>query len=128
MLEKETKERLIKEFGRKEGDTGSVEVQVAMLTEQINRLTVHMKANKKDYSSNRGLLKMVGRRKNLLEYLKKNDVNRYRDLVKKLGLRKKSSQDQRTLPYGGVFFLCVEIMCILCEADEMSVLYWIRFI
>ena len=88
MLEKETKERIIKEFGRKEGDTGSAEVQVAMLTEQINRLTVHMKANKKDYSSNRGLLKMVGRRKNLLEYLKKNDVNRYRDLVKKLGLRK----------------------------------------
>ena len=88
MLEKETKERIIKEFGRKEGDTGSVEVQVAMLTEQINRLTTHMKANKKDYSSNRGLLKMVGRRKNLLEYLKKNDVNRYRDLVKKLGLRK----------------------------------------
>ena len=88
MLEKDTKERIIKEFGRKEGDTGSVEVQVAMLTEQINRLTTHMKANKKDYSSNRGLLKMVGRRKNLMEYLKKNDVNRYRDLVKKLGLRK----------------------------------------
>ena len=88
MLEKETKERIIKEFGRKEGDTGSVEVQVAMLTEQINRLTTHMKANKKDYSSNRGLLKMVGRRKNLMEYLKKNDVNRYRELVKKLGLRK----------------------------------------
>ena len=88
MLEKETKERIVKEFGRKEGDTGSVEVQVAMLTEQINRLTTHMKANTKDYSSNRGLLKMVGRRKNLMEYLKKNDVNRYRDLVKKLGLRK----------------------------------------
>ncbi len=88
MLEKETKERIVKEFGRKEGDTGSVEVQVAMLTEQINSLTDHMKANKKDYSSNRGLLKMVGRRKNLMEYLKKNDVNRYRDLVKKLGLRK----------------------------------------
>ncbi|MBR2761299.1 MAG: 30S ribosomal protein S15 [Solobacterium sp.] len=88
MLEKETKERLIKEYGRKDGDTGSAEVQVAMLTEQINRLTVHMQENKKDYSSNRGLLKMVGRRKNLLEYLKKNDVNRYRELVKKLGLRK----------------------------------------
>ncbi len=88
MLDKETKERLVKEYGRKEGDTGSVEVQVAMLTEQINRLTAHMKANKKDYSSNRGLLKMVGRRKKLLEYLKKNDVNRYRELVVKLGLRK----------------------------------------
>ena len=88
MLEKETKERIIKEFGRKEGDTGSVEVQVAMLTEQINRLTTHMKANKKDYSSNRGLLKMVGRRRKMMEYLKRTDVNRYRDLVKRLGLRK----------------------------------------
>ncbi len=88
MLEKETKERLIKEFGRKEGDTGSVEVQVAMLTEKINRLTEHLKINKKDYSSARGLMKMVGQRKQLLSYLMKNDVNRYRDLVKKLGLRK----------------------------------------
>ena len=60
----------------------------ALLTNQINALTEHMKVNKKDYSSNRGLLKMVGRRKNMLEYLKKNDVNRYRDLVKALGLRK----------------------------------------
>ena len=88
MLEKETKAKIVKEFGRKEGDTGSVEVQVAMLTEQINRLTEHLKANKKDYSSNRGLLKMVGRRRKMLEYLKKEDVNRYRDLVQKLGLRK----------------------------------------
>ncbi len=88
MLTKEKKTQLIQDFGRREGDTGSVEVQVAMLTEQINRLTVHMQQNKKDYSSNRGLLKMVGRRKKLLEYLKKNDVNRYRELVQKLGLRK----------------------------------------
>ena len=88
MLTKEKIAEITKEFGRKEGDTGSVEVQVALLTNQINALTEHMKVNKKDYSSNRGLLKMVGRRKNMLDYLKKNDVNRYRDLVKALGLRK----------------------------------------
>ena len=88
MLTKEKIAEITKEFGRKEGDTGSVEVQVALLTNQINALTEHMKVNKKDYSSNRGILKMVGRRKNMLEYLKKNDVNRYRDLVKALGLRK----------------------------------------
>ena len=88
MLTKEKIAEITKEFGRKEGDTGSVEVQVALLTNQINALTEHMKVNKKDYSSNRGLLKMAGRRKNMLEYLKKNDVNRYRDLVKALGLRK----------------------------------------
>lgn len=88
MLSKEKTAEITKEYGRKEGDTGSVEVQVALLTEQINRLTLHIQENKKDYSSNRGLLKMVGRRKNLLEYLKKNDINRYRDLVSKLGLRK----------------------------------------
>lgn len=88
MLDQETKARLIKEYGRKEGDTGSVEVQVAMLTEQINRLTVHLQNYKHDYSSNRGLMTMVGRRKNMLAYLKRTDINRYRDLVEKLGLRK----------------------------------------
>ena len=88
MLEKEKVAEIVKEYGRKEGDTGCTEVQVALLTEQINRLTEHMKANKKDYSSNRGLMKMVGRRRNLMNYLKRTDVNRYRDLVKKLGLRK----------------------------------------
>ena len=87
MLTKETVAQITKDFGRKEGDTGSVEVQVALLTQQINTLTVHM-ANKKDYSSNRGLLKMVGRRRKMLDYLKKHDVNRYRELVQKLGLRK----------------------------------------
>ena len=81
MLTKETVAQITKDFGRKEGDTGSVEVQVALLTQQINTLTVHMQANKQDYSSNRGLLKM-------LDYLKKHDVNRYRELVQKLGLRK----------------------------------------
>ena len=88
MLEKEVVAQIVKEYGRKEGDTGSAEVQVALLTEQIKRLTEHMKANKKDYASNRGLMKMVGRRRNMLEYLKRTDVNRYRELVKKLGLRK----------------------------------------
>ena len=88
MLSNEKKAESVKNFGRKEGDTGSTEVQVALLTEQINVLTEHMKANKKDYSSNRGLLKMVGRRRSLLAHLKSKDVNRYRDLVQKLGLRK----------------------------------------
>ncbi len=88
MLTKEKVAEIVKEFGRSEGDTGSVEVQVALLTAQINALTEHMKVNKKDYASNRGLLKMVGRRRSMLEYLKKMDVNRYRDLVQKLGLRK----------------------------------------
>ena len=88
MLEKEVVEKIVKDFGRTSGDTGSVEVQVALLTEQINRLTEHLKINKKDYSSSRGLMKMVGHRRKMLEYLKNSDVNRYRDLVKKLGLRK----------------------------------------
>ena len=88
MLSNEKKAEIVKNFGRKEGDTGSTEVQVALLTEQINVLTEHMKANKKDYSSNRGLLKMVGRRRSPLAHLKSKDVNRYRDLVQKLGLRK----------------------------------------
>ncbi len=88
MLTKEKIAEITKTYGRKANDTGSVEVQVALLTEQINVLTEHMKANKKDYSSNRGLLKMVGRRRKMLEYLKKEDINRYRDLITKLGLRK----------------------------------------
>ncbi len=88
MLTKEEKQAIIKEYQRFEGDTGSVEVQVAVLTEKINRLTEHLKVHKKDFHSNRGLLMMVGKRKNFLTYLRETDVNRYRDLVKKLGLRK----------------------------------------
>ena len=88
MLTKEEKQSIIKEYQLFEGDTGSVEVQVAILTAQINRLTEHFKVHKKDFHSNRGLLKMVGKRKNFLNYLKDHDVNRYRELVKKLGLRK----------------------------------------
>ena len=88
MLTKQQKQEIIKEYARFEGDTGSVEVQVAVLTAQINRLTEHLKVHKKDFHSNRGLLKMVGKIKNFLNYLKNSDVNRYRELVKKLGLRK----------------------------------------
>jgi len=78
----------MQQYARTEGDTGSVEVQVAVLTANINRLTDHLKDHKKDYASLRGLMKMVGRRRDLMTYLRNNDVNRYRDLVKSLGLRK----------------------------------------
>lgn len=88
MLTKQQKQEIIQQYARFEGDTGSVEVQVAVLTAQINRLTEHLKVHKKDFHSNRGLLKMVGKRKNFLNYLKNTDVNRYRELVKNLGLRK----------------------------------------
>ena len=87
MLTKAEKQAIIKEYAIKEGDTGSVEVQVAILTECINRLTEHMKKNPKDFHSNRGLLMMVGKRRNFLEYLKRTDVNRYRNLITKLGIR-----------------------------------------
>ncbi len=88
MLTKQEKADIVKEYARFEGDTGSAEIQVALLTASINKLTVHMQANKNDNHSNRGLLMMVGRRKSLLDYLKRTDVNRYRDCVAKLGLRK----------------------------------------
>ncbi len=83
-----TKEEIIKEHAVHEGDTGSPEVQVALLTERINHLTEHSKQNPKDHHSNRGLLKLVGQRRNLLKYLQKKDVERYRALIAKLGLRK----------------------------------------
>ena len=88
MIAKEKKQAIIAEFGRSEGDTGSPEVQVAILTARINELTDHFKANPKDHHSRRGLLKMVGKRRNLLAYLKSKDVERYRSLIEKLGLRK----------------------------------------
>lgn len=88
MLSNQEKTAIMKKYARHDGDTGSVEVQVAVLTANINSLTEHMKIHKKDVHSNRGLLKMVGRRRNLLTYLKNSDVNRYRDLVQSLGLRK----------------------------------------
>lgn len=88
MLSKVEKTAIIKDYARFEGDTGSVEVQVAVLTAQINRLTEHLKEHKKDFHSLRGLMKMVGTRRSLMTYLRKEDVNRYRELVKRLGLRK----------------------------------------
>jgi small subunit ribosomal protein S15 len=88
MISKEKKQEIMKDFARFEGDTGSVEVQVAVLTYEINTLTEHLKIHKKDHHSNRGLLKKVGRRRNMLTYLRNNDVNRYRELVSRLGLRK----------------------------------------
>ena len=88
MITKETKEQIIREYGRSEGDTGSPEVQVALLTANIRSLTEHMKKNPKDFHSNRGLLKMVGHRRSLLAYLKEKDINRYRTLIDRLGLRK----------------------------------------
>ena len=87
MISKEKKAELIKTYGRKEGDTGSPEVQIAILTERINELTEHLKSNQKDHQSRRGLLKMVGKRRGLLDYLKKNDLEGYRALIGKLVIR-----------------------------------------
>ena len=88
MISKEKKQAIIKEYARTEGDTGSPEVQVALLTARINDLTDHFKSNPKDHHSRRGLLKMVGQRRGLLAYLKKVDIERYRTLIERLGLRK----------------------------------------
>ena len=87
-MTKERKQEVINTYKREEKDTGSPEVQIALLTERINELTEHLKVHKKDNHSRRGLLKMVGKRRNLLKYLAKKDVNRYREIVEKLGLRK----------------------------------------
>jgi small subunit ribosomal protein S15 len=88
MITKERKQAIIKEYGRAEGDTGSPEVQIAILTARINGLTGHFKANPKDHHSRRGLLKMVGQRRGLLAYLRNIDIERYRTLIERLGLRK----------------------------------------
>ena len=88
MISKEKKSEIIAAYGRKPGDTGSPEVQIAILSERINELTEHLKINKKDHHSRRGLLKMVGKRRALLEYLKKNDIEGYRNLIARLGIRK----------------------------------------
>ena len=87
-LLQERKQGLISEYQVHETDTGSAEVQVAMLTERINKLSQHLQGNKKDYSSRRGLLKMIGRRKRLLSYIAKKDVNQYRALIGRLGIRR----------------------------------------
>ena len=83
-----SKQEIVAEFGKNPQDTGSTEVQIALLSDRINHLTSHLKTHKKDFHSRAGLLKMVGKRRRLLDYLKKQDVERYREIVKKLGLRK----------------------------------------
>lgn len=88
MIAKEKKQDIIKEYARTEGDTGSPEVQIAILTARIKELTEHLKVNHKDHHSRRGLLKMVGKRRGLLAYLKKVDIERYRSLIERLGIRK----------------------------------------
>ena len=88
MISSEKKAEIVAKYGKDAKDTGSPEVQVAILTERIAELTEHLKVNQKDHHSRRGLLKMVGKRRNLLAYLKSKDVERYRSLIEKLGLRK----------------------------------------
>lgn len=88
MIRKEVKEKVIAEYATHEGDTGSPEVQIAVLTYRINELTEHLRTHIHDDHSRRGLLKMVGKRRNLLDYLAKKDINRYRTLIARLGLRK----------------------------------------
>lgn len=87
-LTKEAKEQIVKKYGKGANDTGSAEVQIAILTEEISNLTEHLKEHKHDFHSRRGLLKKVGKRRSLLNYLIKTDVTRYREVVKSLGLRK----------------------------------------
>ncbi len=87
-MTKDVKQQVINEYATHEGDTGSPEVQIALLTTRINELTEHLKVHKKDHHSRRGLLKMVGHRRNLLAYLMKNDIERYRDIIKRLNIRK----------------------------------------
>ena len=88
MISKEKKTAIINEYARTPGDTGSPEVQIAILTARIQELTAHLKENQKDHHSRRGLLKMVGQRRGLLDYLKRKDIERYRALIERLGLRK----------------------------------------
>ena len=87
-ISKEKKDELIKEYARHDGDTGSPEVQIALLTSDINNLNAHLKANKQDHHSYVGLLKKIGHRRNLLRYLKNKDIQRYRELIKSLGIRR----------------------------------------
>ena len=88
MISKELKAQIVAEYGKKPGDTGSPEVQVALLTARINELTEHLKSNPKDHHSRRGLLMMVGQRRGMLEYLKGKDIEAYRALIARLGIRK----------------------------------------
>ncbi|GAA5521108.1 30S ribosomal protein S15 [Aliifodinibius salicampi] len=87
-ITKERKEEIVEKFGGSKENTGSTEAQIAILTERINDLTEHLKDHKQDHASRRGLLKMVGKRRKLLNYLKKNDIEKYRELISELGIRK----------------------------------------
>ena len=87
-ISNEKKNEIMKKYARHEGDTGSAEVQIAVLTADINELNDHIRSHKKDYASQRGLMKKIGHRRNLLAYLRKTDIQRYRDLIKSLGLRR----------------------------------------
>lgn len=98
MISKEKKTAIMNEYARTPGDTGSPEVQVAVLTARIQELTEHLKENPKDHHSRRGMLKMVGQRRGLLEYLKKKDIERYRALIEKLGVKKIMLTGERGLP------------------------------
>ncbi len=88
MISKEKKEAIVKEYGRVPGDTGSPEVQIAILTARIQELTEHLKVHNKDHHSRRGMYMMIGQRRGMLDYLKKKDIERYRALIEKLGIRK----------------------------------------
>ena len=103
MITKEEKTAIIKEYATHEGDTGSPEVQIAVLTHRINTLTEHLKINKKDHHSRRGLLKMVGHRRNLLAYLQKNDIERYRSIVQDSALVNKNTQNSRHIRVSAVY-------------------------
>ena len=96
-MTKEVKQQVMAEYATHEGDTGSPEVQIALLTTRINELTEHLKVHKKDHHSRRGLLKMVGHRRNLLAYLMKNDIERYRAIIKRLNIRKQLQTDRPTV-------------------------------
>lgn len=98
MLDKQTKDKIIKKFKTHEQDTGSAEVQIAILTEEISRLTEHLKSHKKDFSSRRGLLKKIGQRRRLLKFLKREDEKKFEQLVKKLKLNIKISDVAQPLP------------------------------
>ncbi|MBO5288495.1 MAG: 30S ribosomal protein S15 [Spirochaetales bacterium] len=88
MLTKESKQEIVKKFGKGDADTGSIEVQIALLTERIKYLTEHFKSHAKDFHSRRGMLKIVGNRRRLLDYVKKRDIERYRTILKELNIRK----------------------------------------
>ena len=109
------KQEIIAKFGRKEGDTGSPEVQIALLTARINHLTEHLKTHKKDHHSRRGLLQMVGQRRGLLDYLKANDLEKYRQIIVELDLRKEISEIRGDFVHPCFIFFCFARQ-IFCES------------